>query len=346
MLFYAQKGFLVKKSFFSLFVTISFLSASDNALLQEAKQYFQPLPKTFPSETNALTQEKVKLGKMLFHEKRVSIDGTTSCVKCHPFSYYGADNLEKSRGNFGKLNPRNAPTVLNAAGQITQHWRGDRKDVEDQAKKALLGKGSFGAPSYEWVEKKLHGIEKYNVLFKKAFPNDAKPISVDNYAKAIGAWERTLSTPARFDDFLGGNVNALSKQEKKGLKKFIELGCVSCHSGALLGGTMNQKFGMVAPYWKYTKSKKVDAGRFNVTKKEEDKYLFKVPQLRNVAMTSPYFHDGSVTSLREAVKIMAKVQLGVDLSQEETQSIYLFLQSLSGKLSQDIITVPLLPETN
>jgi len=222
----------VKKIILSISVAISYVYASDSLLLEQAKQNFEPLPKTFPSETNRLTQAKIRLGKMLFYEKRVSIDGTTSCVKCHPFSYYGADNLEKSRGNFGKLNPRNAPTVLNAAGQISQHWRGDRKDVEEQAKKALLGKGSFGAPSYEWVEKKLQSIEEYNVLFKKAFPNDAKPISVDNYAKAIGAWERTLSTPARFDAFLDGNIDALSKQEKKGLKKFIELGCVSCHSGA------------------------------------------------------------------------------------------------------------------
>ncbi|QOP44530.1 c-type cytochrome [Sulfurimonas sediminis] len=336
----------MKKTILSISVAISCAYASEGLLLQEAKQNFGPLPKTFPSETNTLTQAKIKLGKMLFHEKRVSIDGTTSCAKCHPFSYYGADNLEKSRGNFGKLNPRNAPTVLNAAGQISQHWRGDRKDVEEQARKALLGKGSFGAPSNEWVEKKLQSIEQYTVLFKKAFPNDAKPISVANYAKAIGAWERMLSTPSRFDEFLEGRSNALTQEEKAGLKTFIKTGCASCHSGALLGGTMNQKFGMVAPYWEYTKSKKIDEGRYNVTKKEGDKYVFKVPQLRNIAMTSPYFHDGSVTSLKEAVKIMAKVQLGVDLSQEETQSIYLFLESLTGKLSQDIVTVPLLPETN
>ncbi|UCN00192.1 c-type cytochrome [Sulfurimonas sp. SWIR-19] len=336
----------MKKTILSISIAISCAYASDGLLLQEAKQNFAPLPKTFPSAQYTMTPEKIRLGKMLFHEKRVSIDGTTSCVKCHPFSYYGADNLEKARGNFGKLNPRNAPTVLNAAGQITQHWRGDRKDVEDQAKKALLGKASFGAPSYEWVEKRLGSIPQYQVLFQKAFPNDKNPISVDNYAEAIGAWERTLSTPSRFDEFLEGRSNALTQEEKAGLKTFIKTGCASCHSGALLGGTMNQKFGMVAPYWEYTKSKKIDEGRYNVTKKEEDKYVFKVPQLRNVAMTSPYFHDGSVTSLKEAVKIMAKVQLGVDLSQEETQSIYLFLQSLTGKLSQDIVTVPILPETN
>ncbi|WP_457750012.1 cytochrome-c peroxidase [Sulfurimonas sp.] len=304
------------------------------------------MPQTFPSATYTMTQEKIRLGKMLFNEKRVSIDGTTSCAKCHPFSYYGADNLEKSRGNFGKINPRNAPTVLNAAGQMSQHWRGDRKDVEEQAKKALLGKASFGAPSYEWVEKRLGSIPKYEELFKKAFVNDKNPISVDNYAEAIGAWERTLSTPSRFDEFLEGRSNALTQEEKAGLKTFMDKGCTSCHSGALLGGTMLQKFGVVSPYWEYTKSKKIDAGRYNVTKKEEDKYLFKVPQLRNVAMTAPYFHDGSVKSLRDAIKIMAKVQLGADLSQKETQNIYLFLQALSGKLSEDIVTLPILPQTN
>lgn len=336
----------MKNIILSLSVAISSLYASDSVLLDQAKEYFQPLPQAFPSATYTSTQEKIRLGKLLFNEKRVSIDGTTSCAKCHPFSYYGADNLEKSRGNFGKVNPRNAPTVLNAAGQITQHWRGDRKDVEEQAKKALLGKGSFGAPSYEWVEKRLGDIPKYHMLFKKAFPNDKNPISVNNYAEAIGAWERTLATPSRFDEFLKGRSNALTQEQKAGLKTFMETGCTSCHSGALLGGTMQQKFGIVAPYWKYTKSKKIDAGRYNVTKKAEDKYVFKVPQLRNVAMTAPYFHDGSVKSLREAIKIMAKVQLGVNLSQKETESIYLFLQTLTGKLSQDILTLPILPETN
>ena len=336
----------MKKTIFSMLglaLTFNF-SFAESDLLKTAKQYFKPIPKTFPSKENPLTPEKIKLGKILFYEKRISIDGTTSCAKCHPIGYYGTDKLPKSRGNFSKENPRNAPTVFNAAGQIAQHWRGDRKNVEDQAKRALLGKGSFGAPSYKWVEERLKEIKEYQELFKKAFPKDKNPITVDNYAKAIGAWERTLSTPSRFDEFLKGNENALTEKEKRGLKTFISVGCVACHSGALLGGTMYQKFGIIEPYWKYTKSKKIDEGRYNVTKKEEDKYVFKVPPLRNVEMTAPYFHDGSVKSLKRAIWIMGKVQLGKDLSKTQVEDIEAFLKSLTGKLSQDIITLPIMPK--
>ena len=336
--------FTILLSSASIFTYSSY--ASDVELLKQARQYFSPLPEVFPSDNNPLTPEKIKLGKILFYEPRVSIDGATSCSKCHPLTLYGADGLKKAQGNNGKINPRNAPTVLNSAGQITQHWRGDRKDVEDQAKRALLGKGSFGAPSYEWVENKLKSIKGYKELFKKAFPNEKDPITVDNFAKAIGAWERTLSTPSRFDKFLNGYVNALNEQEKRGLKKFISIGCASCHQGALLGGTMYQKFGVVEPYWKYTKSEKIDLGRYSVTKKEEDKYVFKVPPLRNVAKTAPYFHDGSVWSLKDAIKIMAKVQLGKDLSKEDIEDIYAFLKSLTGELSEDIKTIPVLPSYN
>ncbi len=334
---------MIKKISFFAFLTVSTAFAGDIELLKKAREYFYPLPQIFPSDKNPITPEKIKLGKMLFYEKRISIDGTTSCAKCHPISLYGTDGLEKSRGNFSKENPRNAPTILNAAGQISQHWRGDRKDVEDQARRSVLGKGSFGAPSYKWVEQKLKSIKGYIKLFKEAFPEEKDPITIDNFAKAIGAWERTLSTPSRFDKFLLGDVNALTKKEKTGLKKFISLGCASCHNGALLGGNSYQKFGIVEPYWKYTKSKKIDEGRFSVTGKESDKYVFKVPPLRNVALTPPYFHDGSVKELKKAIWIMGKVQLGKDLSSEDIDDIYAFLRSLNGKLSADILKIPLLP---
>ena len=336
----------MKKIVLAILLFIEVSLAGDVQLLNEAKKYFQPLPKIFPSDNNPLTKAKIKLGKILFYEPRVSIDGATSCSKCHPLTLYGADGLEKAQGNNGKINPRNAPTVLNAAGQITQHWRGDRKDVEDQAKKALLGKGSFGAPSYEWVENKIESIKGYKILFKKAFPNNKNPITVDNFAKAIGAWERTLSTPSRFDRFLNGYVGALTDKEKRGLKKFIKMGCASCHNGALLGGNMYQKFGVVEPYWKKKKKKKNYEVQNKKKKKEEDKYIFKVPPLRNVAKTAPYFHDGSVWSLKEAIRIMAKVQLGKDLTIEDIEDIYAFLKSLTGKLSRDMRTIPTLPSLN
>lgn len=180
-------------------------------------------------------------------------------------------------------------------------------------------------------------------LFKKAFPKDKEPITAENIAKAIGAFERTLVTPSRFDEFLKGNTKALTEEEKKGLKTFIEVGCVSCHNGTLVGGTMYQKFGIYEPYWKYTKSESIDEGRYAVTKKEEDKYVFKVPPLRNVAMTPPYFHDGSVTSLEEAVWIMGKVQLGKDLSKQQVRYIVAFLKSLTGRLPEEARKPPILP---
>ena len=334
----------MKKIFLIIFILTAGSSfGGDVQLLKEAKKYFSPIPDLFPSDTNPLTPEKIKLGKILFYEKRISIDGTTSCAKCHPIGYYGTDRLPKSKGNFSKENPRNAPTVLNSAGQMAQHWRGDRKDVEDQAKRSLLGKGSFGAPSYKWVENRLKEIKGYKKLFMKAFPGEKNPVNVDNFAKAVGAWERTLTTPSRFDIFLRGHIDALSDEEKLGLKEFIKTGCVSCHSGTLLGGNSYQKFGILEPYWKYTESKKIDYGRYNVTKKDEDKFVFKVPPLRNVEKTSPYFHDGSVNDLKKAIWIMGKVQLGIDHNDEQVSHIEAFLRSLTGKLSEDMKTLPIMP---
>ena len=156
------------------------------------------------------------MGKILFYETRISVDGTVSCARCHPMGLYAADGLRKSIGNNSKLNPRNAPTILNAAGQISAHWIGNRLDVEDQAKQAIMGPPSFGMASYEAAEKKLKEIKGYPPLFQKAFPLEKEPVTVDNFAKAVGAFERTLVTPSRFDAFLKGNKTALTEPEKKG----------------------------------------------------------------------------------------------------------------------------------
>jgi cytochrome c peroxidase len=193
----------------------------DEDLLKQAKQIFSPLPKLMLSEKNSITPEKVRLGKLLFYETRISVDGTVSCSKCHPISLYGADGLRKAIGNNCRINPRNSPTLFNAAGQISEHWIGNRIDVEDQAKQSVLGPPSFGMPSYEAVEKKLKEIKGYITLFKNAFPADSDPVTVDNFAKAVGAFERTLVTPSPFDAFLEGNPEALKEQEKRGLKTFI-----------------------------------------------------------------------------------------------------------------------------
>ena len=297
-------------------------------LLARAKQIFgSPLPQVISSETNPITPAKVKLGKVLFYETRVSLDGTVSCARCHPFDLYAADGLKKSIGIQCKVNPRNAPSILNAAGEISEHWVGNRKDVEDQATEALLGPASFAMTSAESV---LIEIGGYLPLFQEAFPGDKNPISAENFGKAIGAFERTLVTPSPFDDFLKGNEKALTEGQTQGLKTFIEAGCMTCHSGTYVGGQMYQKFGVLEPYWTYTKSDTIDQGRYEVTKQESDRYSFKVPILRNVEKTPPYFHDGSVSSLVDAVWIMGKIQLGKDLTKQEKEDIVSFLASLTG----------------
>jgi cytochrome c peroxidase len=320
-----------------------FATSVDEDLMNKAKAVFGPLPSSMPSPDNPITPEKVKLGNALFWETRISVDGTVSCVRCHPIGLYAADGLKKPIGNHCKENPRNAPTIFNAASQISEHWIGNRTSVEDQAKQALIGPPSFGMPSYEAAEKVLKGLEGYVVMFKAAFPGEKDPVIVDNLAKAIGAFERTLVTPAPLDDFMKGNAAALSNQQKRGLQSFMEVGCSACHMSPYVGGQMYQKFGVYAPYWTYTKSQPVDEGRFAVTKNPADKYVFKVPVLRNVAKTSPYFHDGSVDRLEDAVVIMAKVQLMKDLTKEQTSDLVAFLGSLTGTIPEAGVRVPLLP---
>jgi cytochrome c peroxidase len=337
---------LIVVFFILSFTGMSLANDGKEALLKQAKKIFGPLPQVMSSEKNPVTPEKVKLGKILFYETRISIDGTVSCARCHPFGLYAADGLKKSIGNNCKLNPRNAPTVLNAAGQISEHWIGNRVDVEDQAKQAVIGPPSFGMPSYQAVESKLKGIKGYIDLFREAFPGESNPVTVDNFAKAVGAFERTLVTPSRFDLFLKGDSAALKDQEKRGLKTYMETGCIMCHSGPYVGGQMYQKLGIFEPYWKYTKSDPIDEGRFVVTRNEADKNVFKVPIHRNVEKTSPYFHDGSVDKLEDAVWIMGKIQLGKDLNQSQVREIVTFLRSLTGEIPGDVPMVPVLPSTD
>lgn len=318
-------------------------TGSDTDLLKEAQGFFQPLPKDMATPEFPITPERLALGRDLYFDPRISVDGTVSCARCHQPALYGTDGLPKPRGAHDKLNPRNAPTILNAALQFKEHWRGDRENVEDQAKQALIGPPSFGDPDYATAMAKIKAIPGYAEMFRKAFPGDADPITPDNWGKAIGAYERTLVTPSRFDKFLAGDVQALSPAERTGLRKFIDTGCIACHNGPGVGGGMFQKFGVVEDYWKETGSNPADKGRFDVTHKPEDMYVFKVPSLRNVAMTPPYFHDGSVRSLAEAVRVMAKVQLGKSLSDQDAQEIVTFLRSLTGELPDDFANAPVLP---
>ena len=324
-------------------IASSMRAAEDDALLNDARSIFAALPTNFATAQRPVTPALIELGRALFFDPRMSIDSTTSCARCHQPALYGTDALAKSHGNHDRLNPRNAPTVLNAALQVKQHWTGNREDVEDQATKALTGPGSFGNPNFDVPMARLKAIGGYQPLFKAAFPNDANPITPENWGKAIGAYERTLVSRSRFDEFLGGKLDALSAAERQGLRTFITTGCVACHNGVGVGGGEFKKFGVVEDYWKLTGSQEVDEGRALDTKKPEDKFVFKVPTLRNVAMTGPYFHDGSVASLEAAVRTMAKVQLGATLGDNEVRDIVAFRGSLTGALPETFATAPVLP---
>lgn len=310
--------------------------AESSELLQKAKTLFGELPDVALNPENSITDEKVALGKTLYFDKRLSKDNTISCNSCHNLDTYGVDNLSFSPGNDGGLGGRNSPTVLNAALHISQFWDGRAKDVEEQAGGPILNPVEMAMPNENAVIDRLSKIEEYNNLFAKAFPNEKDPITYINIQKAIGAFERKLIVPSKFDDYLAGNENALNQQEKDGLETFTSVGCTACHSGNLLGGQLFQKFGLMSNYWEHTKSKKIDEGKFEVTKNEADKYVFKTPSLRNIEKTYPYFHDGSVDRLEDAVNIMAKTQLNKELTQKETTDIVAFLKTLTGEVPQHL----------
>lgn len=271
------------------------------------------------------TPEMVELGKKLYFEKKLSVNDTISCNSCHMIDNKkgGVDNLATSPGAHGKTGDRNSPTVLNAGYHIAQFWDGRAATLTDQAKGPILNPIEMAMPSEDEVIKKLKGLPEYEEMFKKAFPKDG--MTYQNLGEAIAAFERTLKTDDRFNDFVGGKETALSSEEIQGLELFIDTGCVQCHTGPTIGGTMYRKIGAVKP--RVTK----DLGRYNVTKNPEDKNVFKVPSLRNIALTAPYFHDGSVKTLPEAVKTMAEIQLGKDLSDKEVHLIVKFLGSLTDK---------------
>ena len=311
-------------------------------LLQQARSLFQAVPKDMATPDFPVIPERVRLGHALFFDPRMSVDGTESCSRCHLAALCGTDGLPKSVGVHGQPVPRNAPTVLNAALYFKQHWDGGFASVEEQAKRALLGP-AFGNSDYPTAIARVKAIPGYAALFQQAFPGEANPISEDNWGKAIGAYERTLVAPSRFDDYLGGKSDALSAVERKGLRTFIDTGCADCHSGRGVGGSEFEKFGVISDYWKATGSQDIDKGRFLVTKNPADLYKFKVAGLRNVAMTPPYFHDGSVETLPRAIRIMAKVQLDADLTDAEVDAIAAFLGSLTGPLPEGFERAPVLP---
>jgi cytochrome c peroxidase len=303
---------------------------------REAKGYFGLLPAVADNPENPVTPAKVELGKALFFEPRLSKSGFIACASCHHLANGGGDGLATSIGHRWQVGSRNAPTVLNAALHVAQFWDGGAADVEDQAREPISNPGRM-ASSETLVLKRLQSIPAYLEQFRAAFPDDAEPLSYANVARAIAAFERTLLTPGRLDRFLAGDATALTPEENAGLDKFVAVGCTGCHNGAAVGGGSFQKFGVVRAPEGLT-----DLGRFEVTKNEAHRFVFKVPSLRNIALTAPYFHDGSVWFLEEAVQIMADTQLGTKLSLADAASIATFLRSLDADPSLTV-TLPRLP---
>ncbi len=314
-------------------------SEAGDALMEQARQVFGVLPTEATSESNPITEEKIALGRMLYYDTRLSKSQTISCNSCHQLDRFGVDHEPTSLGHRGQRGDRNAPTVYNAAFHVAQFWDGRAADVEEQAQGPVLNPVEMALPSEEAVESVLRSIPGYAPLFEAAFPRDPDPITYHNMALAIGAFERRLLTPSRFDDFMGGQLDALSERQRAGLALFIEVGCISCHNGPAVGGGLFQKLGAVEPY------PTDDPGRFKVTGDEKDRGVFKVPSLRNVTETGPYFHDGSIERVEAAVRIMAAHQLGRELGPEEVAAITAFLYSLTGRIDADYVRRPELPES-
>ncbi len=303
----------------------------------EYADYFQALPISMASDSNPATDSKITLGRMLYYEKRLSKNHDISCNSCHQLDNFGVDSEPTSPGHKGQRGGRNSPTVYNAALHIAQFWDGREPDVEAQAGGPVLNPIEMAMPSKEAVVALLKSMDGYVEAFENAFPNDRDPVTYTNMQSAIGAFERNLVTPSPFDAYLAGEQNALTDAQQRGLKRFVETGCVTCHMGPAVGGSTYQKLGVVNSY------PSEDVGRFAVTGHESDKYVFKVPSLRNIAKTGPYFHDGSVGSLDEAIKLMSYHQLGKALTDGEVHEIRAFLGALTGEIPLAYVVEPPLP---
>mgnify|MGYP000912291964 FL=1 len=304
-------------------LALSALSASA-ALLDSVN-----IPKTPQQEA------KIELGKMLWFDPRLSLSGKVSCNTCHDLSTNGADTKPLSIGYAGRKGTVNSPTVFNAGKQIAQFWDGRAKNLSEQATGPITNPLEM-AMTPELAEGVIRSIPGYRPYFEKAF--GSKNPTFSEIAEALAAFETTLTTPnAPFERYLKGDKNALTQQQIDGLKLFRRSGCIRCHSGNLLGGTSFQKVGSVRPYVTDNSSK----GRMDVSGKPWDEMMFKVPTLLNVERTAPYFHDGAVKTLPDAVKKMADIQLDMNLSEKQVEEIVAFLESLNGELPK--IEKPTLP---
>lgn len=276
-----------------------------------------------------LNLEKVNLGRSIFNDKRLSRDNSISCASCHDINKGGVDQLPVSKGVGGALGTINTPTVLNSSLNFRQFWDGRAVSLEEQIDGPIHLKNEMNS-DWPTILTKLQQDQAYVELFKKLYKNG---LQAENIKDAISEYERSLITPSRFDRYLLGQKDAINENEIKGYELFKRYGCVACHQGVNVGGNMYQLFGVMGDYFKDRGNiTTADLGHFNVSKDERDRHKFKVPSLRNVALTAPYFHDGSAKTLRDAVRIMAKYQLGRNMPEKDEDLIIQFLQSLSGEL--------------
>ena len=286
------------------------------------------------AEKNINTSQ-VELGKQLFFDPRLSKSGFISCNSCHKLSMGGTDNLKTSIGHNWQQGPINSPTVLNSSMNLAQFWDGRAKDLQEQAGGPIANPKEM-ASNHTLALEVISSIPQYAAQFNQIFSTET--ITIEQVTQVIAEFEKTLTTPnSKFDQWLSGNKNALTKQELAGYQLFKNIGCTSCHNGAAVGGNMYQKMGLVQAY----KTENPALGRIDVTKKASDKYVFKVPTLRNIELTYPYFHDGEAATLTQAVDTMARLQLGKTLSKEENIKIVAFLKTLTGDQPQ--FALPQLP---
>ena len=319
---------------------------SPAAIADRARTILAPLPAAAESPNNTLTDAKVELGRMLYHDTRLSKNQDISCATCHDLAQFGIDVRERdgkrlatSLGHRDQLGERNTPTVYNAGLAFVQFWDGRAADLEAQVMKPLTNPVEMAMPDEASVVRVIESIPGYVEAFTVAFPDERDPVTETTVALAIGAFERKLVTPGRFDRFMKGDLAALDQAELHGLQLFIDVGCTQCHTGAGIGGTQFQKLGTVKP-WPDLK----DEGRFRETKDPKDRFVFKVPTLRNVTQTGPYLHDGSIDSLEDMVQRMAEHQsTHGPLKPAETSAIVAFLRTLEGELPVALIAAPTLP---
>jgi len=307
-------------------------------LRQQAVKEFGTLPEVMQSAKRTLSDAKIKLGRQLYYDPRLSKNQDLSCNSCHDLEDYGVDRRtgagKTSPGHRGQHGTRNSPSVYNAARQIAQFWDGRAVDVEEQAKGPIVNPIEMAMKDQNAVVAVIKSIPGYAPLFQAAF-SGTNSITYDNLAIAIGAFERKLVSKDRFDKYLAGDLKALTRAEAHGLNVFIRSGCPSCHGGPGIGGNKYEKLGAVMAF------NTTDTGRFSVTGKADDRYVFKVPSLRNVAETAPYFHDGSQPTLVAAVRVMAEYQtINGKLSDDDVNAIVAFLETLSGELPADYIAEP------